>query len=296
MKQKIFALGFCDGVHVGHQALLAACCRMAEKRAAMACAHTFDLPPSAVLQNLQPNMINTCDDRRKLLHAYGIGPIYIDGTTREGLCRTWEEFLEELVSYGAVGFVCGADYRFGKNGAGNAEKLAEFAEKRGFLWEIVPEQKMDGEKISSTRIRECLETGDLQKANQLLGHPHMLTGAVVPGQKLGRTIGSPTANLHLPEELLTPAFGVYACTTELDGKKYVAVTNIGKRPTVDGQNVTVEPWILDYSGDLYGREITLHFHKFLRPERKFSGLGELKMQIQEDAAAALRLLRYKEYS
>lgn len=291
MKEKIFALGFFDGVHLGHQALLDACCRTAARKGAMACVHTFDLPPSVVLQNLQPNMVNTCDDRRKLLHEYGIGPIYIDGTTRENLSRTWEEFLKELVGYGAVGFVCGEDYRFGKNGAGNGEILEKFAKSKGFSCEIISEQTMDGVKISSTRIRECLERGDMEKANQLLGHPHIFTGTVVPGQKLGRTIGIPTANLHLPAELLTPAFGVYACTVELEGKTYVAVTNIGKRPTVDGRSVTVEPWILDFSGDLYGQEITLKFHKFIRPERKFSGLGDLKMQIQEDAAEAFRLLK-----
>ena len=291
MKKKIFALGFFDGVHLGHQALLSACCQLATEQDAAACAVIFDLPPSAVLQNSQPNMINTCDDRRKLLHTYGIGPIYIDSTTPENLSRTWEAFLEELVSYGAAGFVCGADYRFGKNGAGNPEKLAKFAEERGLSCIIVPEQTMDGEKISSSRIRTLLEQGDLENANRLLGHPHILSGTVISGQKLGRTIGIPTANLHLPDVLLTPAFGVYACTAQVEGHTYVAVTNIGIRPTVSGEGITVEPWILDFDGDLYGKEITLKFHHFIRPERKFDSLDALKTQIREDAAQAYQLLK-----
>ena len=148
---------------------------------------------------------------------------------------------------------------------------------------------MDGEKISSTRIRALLEKGDVENATTMLRHPHILSGKVVGGQKLGRTIGIPTANLSLPEELLTPAFGVYACKVWLDGRYYLAVTNVGTRPTVNGQNVTVEPWILDFDGDLYGKEITLEFHKFLRPEQKFSDLDGLKAQIQKDAEETRKL-------
>ena len=131
----------------------------------------------------------------------------------------------------------------------------------------------------------------MEKAVEFLGHPHILTGTVVGGRKLGRTIGIPTANMLLPEGLLTPKFGVYACTATVDGRTYVAVTNIGTRPTVSGQGVTVEPWLLDFSGDLYGKEIALQFHKFLRPEQKFENLEALKAQIQKDAAEAYALLK-----
>lgn len=291
MKKKIFALGFFDGVHLGHQALLEACCQLAAARDAMPCAVTFDLPPSAVLQNTQPNMINTGQDRERLLRQFGIGPIYTYHATRESLSVSWRAFLEELVEYGADGFVCGYDYRFGCGGEGNSEKLASFAAERNLPCSIVPEQTMDGEKISSSRIRTLLEQGALEKANRLLGHPHILTGTVVSGQGLGRTIGIPTANLRLPEELLPPAFGVYACTALVENKTCVAVTNIGVRPTVNGENVTVEPWILDFSGDLYGKSITLSFHKYLRPEQKFDSLDELKAQIQKDAAESYKLLK-----
>ena len=196
-----------------------------------------------------------------------------------------------LVEQNAAGFVCGYDFRFGKNGEGDGEKLSAFAAERGLASVMIPEQVMDGEKISSSRIRCLLEQGAVEKANRLLGHPHVLTGTVVAGRHLGHTIGVPTANLRLPEELLTPAFGVYACQALVDGKYYAAVTNIGTRPTVEGHGITVEPWILDFSGDLYGREITLYFHKFLRPEQKFANLGELKEQIQKDAAETKEFLK-----
>lgn len=292
MKQKkIFALGFFDGVHLGHQALLHACRQLAEKQNATACAVTFDLPPSAVLQNAQPNMLNTVRDRETLLRQHGVEEVLLLTAEQATLSMSWTAFLEMLLSEGASGFVCGYDYRFGKNGEGTAQKLAAFSEERKLPCIIVPEQVMDGEKISSTRIRSLLEKGDVEHANRLLGHPHVLTGTVVSGRHLGRTIGIPTANLHLPDELVKPAFGVYACTAHADGHTYVAVTNIGTRPTVDGQGVTVEPWLLDFSGDLYGKEITLQFHKFLRPERKFNSLEELKAQIQLDAAEGYRLFK-----
>lgn len=291
MKKKIFALGFFDGVHLGHQSLLSACCQLATEYECIPTAVTFDLPPSAVLQNQQPHMLNTVLDRELLLRQNGMKDILLLKADSTTLSMSWTSFLEMLLSEGAAGFVCGYDYRFGHKGEGAAQKLAEFAAERALPWVIVPEQVMDGEKISSTRIRALLEKGDVENANRLLGHPHVLTGTVVSGQHLGRTIGVPTANLRLPKELLTLALGVYACTAHVDGHIYVAVTNIGTRPTVDGQGVTVEPWILDFNGDLYGKEITLHFHKFLRPEQKFKNLEDLKVQIQKDATETYKLLK-----
>ena len=194
---------------------------------------------------------------------------------------------EMLIADGAVGFVCGYDFRFGRNGEGTAQKLAAFAEERGLPCCIVEEQVMDGEKISSTRIRALLEKGDLENAIHLLGHMHMLSGTVISGQKLGRTIGVPTANLELPKELVKPAFGVYACRVSVDGKHYIAVTNIGTRPTVDGQGVTIEPWILDFDGDLYGKDVRVYLIDFMREEIAFSSPDELKMQINIDKTTAL---------
>lgn len=282
--KKIYALGFFDGVHLGHQALLRHCCRLAKMQNALPVAVTFPLPPSAVLQNVEPNMITSVAERELLLRQYGMEEVRVFSADQQTFSMEWEDFLEILLKEGAAGFVCGEDYRFGRFGSGTAETLSNFAAERNLPCVIVPEQTMDGERISSTRIRIHLEAGEIEEANRLLGHPHILKGTVQYGQQLGRTIGIPTANLSLPDGVLTPAFGVYACKAIVDGAEYLAVTNVGTRPTVGGSHITVEPWLLDFEGDLYGKELTLYFYYFLRPEQKFASLEELKAQIQQDAA------------
>ena len=143
---------------------------------------------------------------------------------------------------------------------------------------------MDDTRVSSTYIRRQIESGDMATAVRFLGHPHILTGKVVSGRHIGRSIGVPTANLLIPEGVVVPKFGVYACRVKIDGIDYCAVANVGTRPTVGGHRVTVEPWILDFEGDLYGKELTLEFHRFLRPERKFDSLEELQAEIRKNAA------------
>lgn len=291
MKQKkVYALGFFDGVHLGHQTLLQACCRLAKEQGSIPVAITFDLPPMAVLQGQKPKMINTLADREKLLKGYGMEQVQIYPATPESLSVTWKDFLSGLLP-DAAGFVCGEDYRFGYRGEGEACKLAAFAQEYKIPCAIIPQQSFCGQKISSTQIRSYLEAGEVEKANEWMGHPHILTGEVVHGQHLGRTIGIPTANLELPDTLLKPKFGVYACKVGVDDRAYMAVTNVGTRPTVNGSSITVEPWILDYSGDLYGREISLEFYKFLRPEQKFDSLQKLQKQIQSDAVQVREMLQ-----
>lgn len=292
MKKKIYALGFFDGVHVGHGMVLDLCQHLAEDAGAETAAITFDRHPQSLFTPNPPPLLNTTEDRCWLMEVWaGIDHLLVFPVNEQVMGMPWQAFLEMLLQEGAVGFVCGYDFRFGHKGEGNAAKLAAFAEERNLPCYIVEEQIMDGEKISSTRIRTLIEKGDMENAKRLMGHCHIFTGKVVHGQHLGRTLGVPTANLQLPDELVKPAFGVYACRAWVDGNFYVAVTNIGTRPTVDGNGVTVEPWILDFEGDLYGKEITLEFHKFLRPEKKFDSLEELKAQIQLDAAQTRQLLR-----
>ena len=280
--RRIFALGFFDGVHLGHQALLKQCLTLAQKCNAQPAAITFDRHPQSLFSD-PPALLNTAADRQRLLQQYGME--YIQGfpVTKEVMSTDWQGFLSLLMESGAVGFVCGSDFRFGHRGEGNAEKLQAFCDQRGLPCVIVPEQTLDGIRISSSHIRTLLEAGQVESASRFLGHPHIFTGTVVPGRQLGRTIGIPTANLHLPQDILIPKFGVYACLACFDGKKLPAVTNVGTRPTVNGHHVTVEPWILDFTGDLYGKEITLEFHKFLREERKFDSLETLKAEIHHNA-------------
>ena len=203
----------------------------------------------------------------------------------------WQEFIQILLDDGAVGFVCGDDFHFGRRGEGSAEKLQQLCREKNLPCPVVPEQALGSIRISSTYIRRQIETGDMATAVKFLGHPYTLTGTVVHGQKLGRTLGIPTANLHLPAGLAIPKFGVYACSVLIDGIRYPAVTNIGTRPTVDGEGITVEPWILDYTGDLYGRRITLEFYKFLRPEQKFPSLEDLQAEIRRNAQETRSLIK-----
>ena len=288
--KKIYALGFFDGVHLGHQALLTEARRLAGLLGCAAGAVTFDIPPSAFLRNQAPNMNNTLPDRVALLRHFGMERVEVIPCNAERLSTPWQEFLEALVDRGAAGFVCGHDFRFGHRGEGNAHRLAAFAEIHRLPCTIIPEQLMDGARISSTAIRTLLEAGEMEKANRLLGHPHRLSGMVAPGKQLGRTIGIPTANLALPPQLLKPAFGVYACKVLVEGNRYTAVTNIGVRPTVGGKGITVESWLLDFEDDLYGKELVLEFFQFLRPEKAFDSLDALKSAIQSDAKRAKELL------
>lgn len=287
MKEKtIFALGFFDGVHLGHAALLTACRELAGRFGFQAGAVTFSGHPDTLVLGRTPGLINTSADRERLLkeqfHMDTVVTLPFDEQMR---AMRWKDFLVMLLhDHGAAGFVCGEDFRFGAGGAGNARILQEACEGWNFPCAVVPQKRLEGQVVSSTYIRHLLEQGETEKAAKFLGHPHILTGIVVPGKQLGRTIGVPTANLRLPSELLVPKFGVYACLAQIGGKKYPAVTNIGTRPTVNGAGVTVEPWILDFSGDLYGQEITLEFHKFLRPEMKFPSLAALQAEIQKNAA------------
>ena len=285
MREKtIYALGFFDGVHLGHQALLHACRHLAQRTGCVAGAVTFAAHPEALVQGKAPLLINSTQDRGWLLCGHGMMRIVelpFDAALRS---MPWRDFLQMLQQeYNAAGFVCGDDFRFGFQGEGNAQSLADYCRENDLPWAVVPAQNCDGVRISSTHIRELLLAGRMEEAVRFLGRPHIFSGTVIQGRQLGRTIGIPTANLALPEGVLCPKHGVYACTAVIEGKQYPAVTNVGTRPTVEGHHVTVESWLLDFEGDLYGKHLMLFFHTFLRPEQKFDSLTQLQQQIRRDA-------------
>lgn len=293
MKEKtIYALGFFDGVHLGHQALLQTCKALATEYGCRSGVVTFSGHPDTLVLGSTPALINTESDRQHLLTAYGMETVVTLPFDEKLMKMPWQDFFRLLVdTFSAAGLVVGEDFRFGHKGEGSAAKLKDACVAENIPCVIVPQRKRGGTVISSTHIRSLLEQGDVTGAAAFLGHPHILTETVVPGKKLGRTIGIPTANLHLPEGVLVPKFGVYACRAVIDGKKYPAVTNIGTRPTVNGSGVTVEPWILDFDGDLYGKRITLEFYAFLRPERKFDSLEELKAEIHRNAEQTRKICK-----
>lgn len=280
----IYALGFFDGVHLGHQALLRACRELATQTGAASGVVTFDTHPETLLRGAAPGLINSIENRQTLLHRYGMERVLMLPFDRALMELPWQDFFRMLVEkYHAAGLVCGEDFRFGHRGAGTAQTLQQACSEAGIPFVAVPQQLVDGLRVSSTHIRTLLEAGNVETAMRFLGHPHLLSGTVIPGRQLGRTIGIPTANLALPEGVLCPRFGVYACQAHVEGQTYAAVTNIGTRPTVGGHHVTVEPWLLDFSGDLYGKTLTLEFHVFLRPEKKFDSLQDLQAEIQKNA-------------
>ena len=285
MKQnkRIFALGFFDGVHLGHQALLRECVRLARAMDVETAAITFERHPQSLFHTDIPPLLTTIRDRFRLLLRYGIDHVYPLPVTAEVMGKPWRAFLLELMEYGAAGFVCGHDFRFGSRGEGNAELLRQFCRERKLPCVIVPEQSLDGVRISSSYIRKQIAEGDMATAVRYLGHGHMLTGEVVTGRKLGHKLGFPTANIELPEGVIVPRHGVYACRAYAGEKSYMAVCNVGSRPTVEGHQVRTETWLLDFSGDLYGQSVTLEFFWFLRPEQRFQSLDALKEAVLQDA-------------
>ena len=279
----IFALGFFDGVHLGHQALLAACRELAEQTGCQAGVVTFLNHPDAMVHGLAPRLINTAEDRRRLICRYGVDNIQELPFDKNLMQMPWQDFFALLLKKGAAGLVCGSDFRFGYRGEGTADKLAKACADAGIRCRIIDQQVRNGIRISSTHIRALLEQGNMDQAVEFLGHPHLLTGQVVSGKQLGRTLGIPTANLTIPAGILELPHGVYATRVWIGAQAYTAVTNVGRRPTVNGHHVTVEPWILDFDGDLYGQTIRVDFHRFLRPEQKFASLEAMRQEIFRNA-------------
>ncbi len=294
MEEKtVYALGFFDGVHAGHGKLLQSCGSLAKTLGCQSGAVTFATHPDGLVTGKTPPLINTRKDREGLMkQLYGIQHILCLPFDKALMTMHYMTFFRMLLSkYQAAGLVCGEDFRFGNRGEGTAALLQAACEEAKLPCVVVPQLKLEGITVSSTYIRTLLEQGEMEKANQFLDHPHRFSGVVVPGQRLGRRLGVPTANLVLPSALVCPRRGVYVCKAIVDGIAMPAVTNVGCRPTVGGGNVTVEAWILESCGDLYGKEITLEFYAFLRPERKFPSLESLKAEIQENARQTLDFFR-----
>lgn len=286
MEQCVLALGFFDGVHLGHGGLLKKTRQVANRLGLPAAALTFDTHPDTLVFGAKVPLLNTPEERKYLMQRlYGIDQVLTLHFDRATMEQPWQEFVRKTLvqKYRAAHVVCGHDYRFGAGGRGTPEKLAEECARLGLGFDCIPEIRLEGQTVSSTLIRSLLEGGETAKAVRFLGHPHILTGTVISGRHLGRTLGIPTANLSVSEGILVPKFGVYAARAVFDGQTRPAVVNIGVRPTVDGHTVTVEPWILDFDGDLYGHTLRLELTDFLRPEQKFASLEALKAEVLRNA-------------
>ena len=288
MQERVIALGFFDGVHRGHGALLRRAAEEARRRGCTPAVFTFDRPPKEVITGIPCPLINSPEDRSDLVkRLYGIDEMLMVPFDDEMRTTPWDRFVTDILvgRYGAVHLVAGHDHHFGYKNQGSPELLREKCAELGLGCDIIPAVTLDGVTVSSTHIRKLLEEGGVETARAFLGHPHVLTQTVGHGRRLGRTIGVPTANLVAPPHVLLPRRGVYAAKVTLpDGRAFGGVTNVGVRPTVNhGQDVTVEPWILDFDGDLYGQKLRVEFFRRLREERKFDSLEALRAQIQCDA-------------
>ncbi len=286
------ALGYFDGIHLGHQAVLGTALRLAREKNLVPVIMLFDVHPRKIILGKTPPMLKSEKKKRELLEEKGF--TVVDFNFRESMNYSPDEFVEKILIEGLNAKVvsCGFDYHYGKGGKGNAQTLHEEFEKRGITAIAEDPILLDGQKVSSTAIRQYIANGEIDKANAMLGRHFSYDFTVRKGDGLGRVMGFPTINQCFPDDHVVPKYGVYASKVFIDGRWFPAVTNVGIRPTVSAKSMRSETCILDFSGDLYGKNVEVFLIKYLRPEVKFPGLEELSQQIEKDIKQA-RII-YKE--
>ncbi len=286
-KQNVLvALGTFDGLHTGHKAVLFSDKKAYDKRIAL----LFTEHPQKLLTGKNPGELLTRAKKEKLLKEWGYEPQYID--FGEISKETPEEFVDEILikKYGATALCCGFNYRFGKNAEGDVALLKRLCGEREMSLTVCNEIDYDSLPVSSTRIRDAIKNGDIETANKMLGYHFSYDFEVVHGDARGRILGSPTINQFFPEDFTVAEYGVYASYTIIDDKKYVSVTNIGVRPTVEGiSEKRSETNIIGFNGDLYGQRVEVSLLKKIRDEMKFNSFDELSNQIAVDRQKAIEI-------
>lgn len=287
--------GTFDGVHVGHQKILARLQEIAKRHGGETVVITFWPHPRLVLrpEDESLKLLNTFEEKAELLKEQGIQHLVRIPFTKEFSHLTSEEFIQKILveTIGTKKLVIGYDHRFGHNREGSFEQLKLDGPRYGFEVEEIPRQDVDHVGVSSSKIRKALEEGDLEAATHLLGRPYGITGRVVMGDKLGRVLGYPTANIEVDTKFkLIPADGIYAATVLHEHTLYKGMLYIGNRPTVNGSKRNIEINIFDFAKDIYGESLTLYFHKLMRGDSKFNDLETLKQQLAADKVEALRIL------
>lgn len=297
--RRVIALGFFDGVHNGHGALLRCVTRRAGELNATPAAFTFDVhPESLIFGRTTPTLTDLPLRKALMAEHYGIHDVIVAHYDHEFMRTPWQNFVTDylIAQWGAVHLVVGHDFRFGYRGEGNPQRLTQLCEELGIGCDIIQPVEQDGITVSSTYIRTLVAQGEMERAHAFLGHPHSLCSTVGHGKKLGRSLGFPTVNLTFPDGALIPARGVYATRVTVDGTTYNAVTNVGVRPTVDTDGaITAESFLLDFDGDLYGKTLRLDFYKFLRPEQQFADFDALSRAIRENVQQTRDYFRLADY-
>lgn len=293
MQPQVLAIGDFDGVHLGHQEVIKRALEDGKRLGIPTSIMTFHPHPREVLgQQKYTTLLTPVSQKQRLLEQLGVDYLYVVSFDADLMKVTPEQFVEHMLIPMQVNTVIvGFDFTFGYLGAGTPDTLCELAHGR-FAVEIIRPFQRNGSKVSSTLVREHLLAGQVDEANALLGRPYAVRGTIVTGDGRGRTIGFPTANVDLLEPFVTPALGVYAVRAVLDGTAYNGVMNLGKKPTFveNLDKPTLEVHLFDFSESVYGKELTIEFISYLRPERKFSAIDELISQIHRDADQARTLL------
>ena len=287
----VITQGTFDGVHLGHQHVLKQVVNIAKEYKKPSLLITFYPHPRLVINPNDSNikMLSSIEEKAKIILEMGIDYVLVLSFTHEISQYTPEKFVHDILvsKLNVQCMVVGYDHRFGKNRSGGFSELTEFAKKFNFKVKEINASEIDEIAVSSTRIRKAIASGNLKDANELLGKPYRLTGIVVEGQKIGRQLGFPTANLMIDEpHKLIPPNGVYLGYAIIQNIKYKIMLNIGVRPTVDGKSQTIEAHIIDFNENIYNQKLTIYLVQFLREELRFNGLEALKIQLQKDESIA----------
>lgn len=286
-KPRAIALGIFDGVHLGHRAVIAL---TGGRQGLVPSVFSFSQAPWQIPKSNAWEIVSETE-KQKALVSLGIEEMFLaDFEAVRNLSP--EEFVKDILQdmLGAEMVCCGYNFHFGKNGSGDARMLQTLCERYGMQVAVAKEVAVDGEAVSSSRIRRYIEAGEMEKATRLLGHPFTVDFTVVTGQQLGRELGTPTINQPLPDHFVRPRFGVYASSVLVGDTVMTGITNVGMRPTVGAEQPLVETWIPSYQGDLYGQQVPVSLVRFIRPEVKFETLDELQQAIFEDEKTVCSLM------
>lgn len=283
------ALGSFDGLHSGHLSLVNKIIELANENKGKSIVYTFKNHPRTLIKGATPpKLLMDNESKEEILEALGVDLIYFEEFNEEYMKLTPEGFIKYLCEkFKVKGIVVGFNYRFGYKNVGNIEMLKELSTKYCYEFYVMEPCNYEDEVISSTRIRNELLSGNVDKAMKMLNRPYCIKGKVVHGKKLGRAIGFPTANLDYSKEALIPKKGVYYTNVQWQGKIYKGITSVGNNPTVNGDKLTIETYILDFNNDLYGHNIKVYFIKKIRDEKKFNSIDDLVIQLKKDKYYAL---------
>jgi len=294
-KKAIATIGTFDGVHIGHQKIIEKLIQEAKNTDCESVILTFFPHPRMVLHETSSiKLLNTIKEKSDLLEKMGLDNLIIHPFDKEFSNLSAEEFVKTILvdAFNIQKIIIGYDHRFGKNRAANIDDLIGFGKKYGFEVEQISAQEIDSVSVSSTKIRISISNGNIAVANEFLGYDYIITGKVISGKQLGRTIGFPTANLQIEESYkLIPKNGVYIVKSNLNEKTVFGIMNIGLNPTVNGENLSIEVHFLDFNFDLYHTEISVSVIDSIRDEQKFASIDLLKTQIQEDKNYAISYIK-----